>query len=255
MTDRQRLGKLVRAESYLKRTTAGYTPTGMWWKRGMPLLWEVRQSLGQSPDGVALANAHGILKHTEHGYTPRAHRWREAMALIDGVEANLHRPPVPNLGPVIPGGKPILLEAPTHNTDGLFSSSRVPKANGGKGSHYPAFDFGWKAGVEIIAPEPLVVTGQSSAMGADAFYALGESGIGQWYGHLVKAPATGREFGRGQRLSVIAAIPGADHGHVGFDCRRLIGHDLRWGRNGNGPDYTYGSPAIGAQLAAALGNF
>lgn len=238
MTDQQRLTKLVRAESYLKQTTDGYTPTGTWWKRGMPLLWEVRQSLGQSPDGLALANAHGILKHTDHGYTPRAHRWREAMALIDGVEASLHRPPVPNLGPVIPGGKPILLEAPTHNTDGLAYT----------GSAYPAFDFGWKAGLWVLAPEQWRVTKQSSAQGADAFYATGSSGLKYWLGHIVRAPATGTRFGRGDKVGVIAAIAGVDHGHLGIDARPLLDRDLRWGRNGNGPDYSFGAKTIGQQL-------
>ena len=244
MTDKQRLEKLLRAESYLKRTTAGYSPSGPWWKKGMPLLWEVRMSLGSTDDGLSLAEAHGLLKQTEKGYDPRAPRWKEAMALIDKVEASLAKPPVPNLGPVLYGGKPVLLEAPTHNTDGLFERT---------GSHYPAFDFGWIAGLEVLAPEDLHVTDQSSAMGADAFYATGVSGLKYWFGHIVKAPANGVRFEKGNMLSRIALIPGADHGHLGIDARALIHKDLKWGRNGNGPDYSFGSPTIGAQLAKELG--
>jgi hypothetical protein len=242
MTDKQRLAKLLTAESYLKRTTAGYSPTGPWWLKGMPLLWEVRMSLGSSSDGSALAEAHGLLKQTEKGYDPRAPRWKDAMAKIDRVEANLAKPPVPNLGPVIYGSKPILLESPTHNTDGLFQRT---------GSEYPAFDFGWIAGMEVLAPENLTVTDQSSAMGADAFYATGVSGLKYWFGHIVKAPATGVRFEKGNMLSRIALIPGADHGHLGIDARTLIGKDLKWGRNGNGPDYTFGAPTIGVQLTRA----
>ena len=230
MTDKERLAKLLRAESYLKRTTAGYSATGPWWKRGMPLLWEVRMSLGSSKDGLDLAEAHGLLKNTEKGYDPRAPRWKDAMAKIDRVEANLAKPPVPNLGPVIYASKPILLESPTHNTDGLFQRT---------GSEYPAFDFGWIAGMEVLAPENLVVTDQSSAMGADAFYATGVSGLKYWFGHIVKAPANGVRFEKGNMVSRIALIPGADHGHLGIDARPLIQRDLKWGRNGNGPDYTW----------------
>lgn len=102
MNDAQRLAKLLRAESTLKRTTRGYTADGVYWRTGMPLLWEVRLSLGQSANGKALAEAHGTLKLTEKGYDPSAPRWKKAMGLIDRVEADLHRSPVPDLGPVRP---------------------------------------------------------------------------------------------------------------------------------------------------------
>lgn len=241
MTDKQRLAKLMQAEALLKRARAGYAPDRPYWRRGLPLLWEVRVSLpGQ--DGTALAQAHGLLKQTEHGYDPRAARWRDAMRLIDQVEAHLAAPPIPNLGPVIPGGKPILLEAPTHNTDGLV---------GRTGSEYPAFDFGWQAGLEVLAPEGWEVTRQSSAQGADAFYATGDSGLRYWLGHIVEAPATGQRFTRGQTVATIASIPGVDHGHLGIDARSLIGRDLTWGKP-VGRDYTFGGPTIGQQLARAL---
>lgn len=241
MTDRQRLDKLLRAEGYLKRTTKGFTPTGVWWRQGMPLLWEVRQSL-QDARGTELAVAHGILKQTDHGYDPRARRWREAMALIDGVEAALARPPVPALGPAVKDGKPLLLEAPTHNTDGL---KRVT------GSEYPAVDLGFKTGLAALAVEALVVTRQSSSQGGDAFYATGDSGLRYWYGHLTGIPATGRRFQKGATVGRIAAIPGADHCHIGVDARALIGHDLTWGKP-VGRDYSFGGPTYGQQLAKAL---
>lgn len=153
---------------------------------------------------------------------------------------------MPNLGPVIRGEKSALLWAPTHNTDGLEYT----------GSRYPAFDsaFG-RTGAIIVAPERLRVRRQSSAEGADAFYATGVSGIEWWFGHLKVAPATGSWFDKGEKMGNVAWISPADGGphlHAGLDCRKLIGKDLKWGRNGNGPDYTFGSPTIGQQLAKEL---
>jgi hypothetical protein len=242
MTDQQRLMTLLTAERYLKATRSGYDPDGPNWKAGMPRLWKVRQDLGSSRLGQDLAEAHGLLKQTEKGYDPRAPRWSRAMRLIDGVEEQLRRPPVPDLGPVIRGDKSLLLWAPTHNTDGL----------GFTGSDYPAFDSGWEAGLVVIAPERMRVTRQSSAQGADAFYASGVSTLDYWVGHIDRAPITGAVLDKGDRISQIAHIPGVDHLHWGIDARRLIGRDLRYGRNGNGPDYTFGSPTIGRQLALAL---
>lgn len=259
LTDRQRLATLVAAEGLLKQTTRGYTPAGTFWRRAMPMIWTVRLSLLGRPDGDELARAHGILKKTEKGYDPRAPRWREAMEIIDWVEAGLAPPPVPYLGPVTRGGKPILLERLTHDTDGLYnraggSRSTFPDSQRWTpGSLYPAFDFGWIAGVTILAPEPWIVTEQSSAMGADACYLFGEdSGMKWWLGHIVRAPGNGVRFARGDRVAEIALIPGADHGHLGVDARPLVKRDLLYGENGRGPDYTYGSPAIGAQLTKGL---
>lgn len=248
MTDKERLAKLLEAESYLKRTTAGYTPTGPWWKRGMPLLWEVRVSLGNTPDGLALASAHGILKETEVGYRPTAPRWREAMRIIDKVESNLDTPPVPYLGPVVRGDKALQLYALTHKTAGLYDPPNEP-------SHFPAVDLGWIVGRDVLAPEPLMVTGQSSAQGADAFFARGDSGIEYWFGHIARAPSNGVRFQRGAQMGDIAWIPdfrGGPHLHCGVNAIALIGKDLKWGRYGNGPDYSYGSPTIGQQLARAM---
>jgi hypothetical protein len=252
MNDKQRLDLLLRAEAHLKKTTVGFEANGPNWKAGMPMLWKVRQSLGNTADGRALADAHGVLKMTAGGYNPYAPRWKYAMKIIDRIEAKLH--PVPGFGPVIKGEKPMGLWAPTHNTDGLHGNPKHG-CHDGK-SWYPAFDsaFG-RAGAVILAPERLIVKCQSSAAGADAFYADGASGLEYWFGHLVSAPATGRTLERGEQISRVARISARDGGphlHVGIDARRLLGRDLLWGRNGRGPDYTFGSPTIGQQLAAAL---
>ena len=249
MTDRERLTKLLEAEVWLKRTTRGYTPAGAYWKRAMPLIWSVRLSMKGTEDGKLLAEAHGFLKDTEKGYDPYAPNWKKAMTRIDWVQAGLAAPPIPYLGPVTPGGKPLGLESLTHETAGLYGStnSTDPK------SHFPALDFGWDTGEVIYAPEPMVVVKQSSAQGADACYLNGESTIKYWLGHVVTAPANGTRFKRGDVMARIARIPGADHGHLGVNARTLLsGKDLKWGRNGNGPDYTYGSPTIGRQLAEGM---
>lgn len=256
MANSQLLHDLVEAEALLKQTKVGYKPDGPYWKRGMPMLWDVRVALGTSADGGRLAEAHGLLKDTEKGYDPQAPRWKSAMRLIDTVEVHLAPPRIPDLGPVIKGDKSLMLWTPTHETAGLFNSPHVPKANGGNGSHYPAFDsaFG-RVGAVIVAPEDLRVTGQSSAAGADAFYALGVSKLAYWFGHLQSAPATNRKFEKGEPMGKVARIAQADggpHFHCGVDGRRLMGRDFRWGRNGTGPDYTFGSPTYGRQLALAL---
>jgi hypothetical protein len=240
MTDRQRLDKLLQAEKLLKQTKKGYSPTGPFWKRAMPLLWEVRESLAGDM-GLKLAKAHGLLKETVRGYDPRGSKWRPAMALIDQVQDELAAPKVPVLGPSVAGDKSVMLFAPTHNTDGLVG--------------YPAFDSGWQAGRRVLAVERLKVTRQSSAAGADAFYATGVSGIDYWYGHIVQAPATGSWFDKGDQVGTIARIAasqGGPHLHLGLNTVRLIGHTLAYGRTGHGPDYTMGSPTIGVQLTKAL---
>ena len=49
MTDRQRLTKLLEAEAALKRTTSGYTPSGVHWRKAMRLIDEVQADLAPSP--------------------------------------------------------------------------------------------------------------------------------------------------------------------------------------------------------------
>lgn len=249
LSDRQRLSMLLDAEALLKQTTRGYTPTGTYWRRAMPLLWTVRMDMRNTHDGLLLAEAHGLLKNTQKGYDPYAWRWREAFERIDYVEAGLAAPPVPYLGPVVRGDKPLLLQVLTHETAGLYGNPNSPDPK----SHYPALDLGWHAGVDMIAPEPMTVTQQSSAQGADAYYADGESGIRYWVGHIVRALANGVRIARGAVLGKIAIIPGVDHGHLGVNARHLLnGRDLLWGKYGNGPDYTYGSPTIGRQLERGM---
>lgn len=167
--------------------------------------------------------------------------WPRAMAALAKLEADLRPDPVPQLGPIRRGGKSLLAYQLTHNTDGI--------------PLYPAFDDNWGAGSISIAPEPLVVVSPytSSNPGA-AFYARGASGIDYWIGHLTSSPRIGRRFARGEEIGRSVAQTGAEHTHWGINVERLLGKgkQLKYGRNGNGPDYTYGAPAIGVQLRQYL---
>lgn len=192
---------------------------------------------------LLLRSAMADLRKTTFGYRlrPTGIHWRNAFRKLDALQADLGVPPVPHLGPVLEGDKPMLDYAPTHNTDG------VPD--------HPAFDTGFgQAGRWIIAPETITVQKQSSAQGGDAIYARGASGIDYWIGHIGVAPATGKTFRRGERISRIADQSGTDHVHWGLDVRALTGKSLLYGRNGNGPDYTFGAETIGVQLSRMLGS-
>lgn len=145
-------------------------------------------------------------------------------------------PAAPNLGPIVAGGISVLDHQPTHQTDGL--------------PDYIAFDDGWLIGKPVLAPENLVVTKQSSAQGGDAFYAEGASRLRYWVGHIHSAPPTGTKFKKGQTMTHIA-VTSRPHVHLGIDAQAL-GVRLKWGKNGNGPEYSYGAPTIGEQLNEAL---
>jgi hypothetical protein len=181
------------------------------------------------------------LRKTEKGYRDGkdGRNWKNAERKREQILTALERVPVPALGPVLEDGPSMLTYAPTHNTDG------VPL--------HPAFDAGFgQAGRGVLAPELLTIQRQSSAQGGEAVYALGRSGIHYWIGHIGVAPATGRTFKKGERIARIADQSGTDHVHWGVDVRALTGRSLLYGRTGSGPDYTWGSPTIGQQLASVL---
>jgi hypothetical protein len=142
------------------------------------------------------------------------------------------------LGPVWRGGKPILEHECTHPTSG------VPL--------YPAFDDAFKAGCEIVAPEDLVVTRDSSSRPGDAFRATGQSGIKYWFGHLVRAPAVGTRFRKGETMGVVLDhnVGGGPHVHVGINIEDVVGkgQELKHGLH-----YTFGAGRIGDQLKELIG--
>lgn len=197
-----------------------------------------------------LRSALADFRKTTEGYKtrPNGPNWRRGMGKAERLLDDLMFV-VPQLGPLVQGGLATSLHAPTHKTHGVDWPDGKP---------YIAFDSGFgKAGAPVLAVEALVVTRDSSAQGGDAFYATGASGIRYWYGHLEgRAPAVGTRFRKGQRVGTIDSgpgqSPGGPHAHLGLDVTPLGLPPLKWGRDGDGPDYTFGSPTIGAQLAKGL---
>jgi len=166
--------------------------------------------------------------------------YRKAQYIAWSVPVIPKPSPVPNLGPLYNGGASVLNHQLTHNTDGI--------------PNFPAYDDGWVSGRSVLAVEDMVVdtTYTSSSPGA-AFFATGTSKLRYWYGHLNYAPALNKRFSKGQQVGTICYQPnGKSHVHLGVYARNLLGYDLLYGANGNGPDYTYGSPTVGTQLKEGM---
>lgn len=169
----------------------------------------------------------------------RAGHVNRTLELLEQLRRDLVPPPppgAPNLGPVIAGGRSILLEDLTHATGGLPG--------------FPAFDAGFgRPGVAVIAPERLTVTKIGRARRRDgspngrSVHATGASGLRYWFGHVEQPPAVGAELRKGARVALISANHEVPHLHVGIDARALIGHELE-----HHTDYTHGGPTLGAQL-------
>jgi hypothetical protein len=143
---------------------------------------------------------------------------------------------LPELGPVVEGGKSVLEHDLTHATGGLDG--------------YPAFDDGFRSGAVVVAPETLTITGIGSARRRDgnpnglSIHATGESGIRYWFGHVEQPPTHGTRVGKGRRLAVVSGNHEAPHLHVGLDVSRLTGRELE-----HHTDYTHGGRTVGEQLA------
>lgn len=173
----------------------------------------------------------GYISYEESGF---GSEWRSAMKYLSALEDDLQPyTRVPALGPIVRGGKSVLDHDLTHATSGLPG--------------YAAFDDGWTAGKDVLAPEDLVVTKGSSAQGGDAFYATGVSRLKYWVGHVAKAPAVGKHFRKGDVMAVISADHPRPHVHLGIDARPLIGKVLEHKTN-----YTHGSPTVMEQLSRAI---
>jgi hypothetical protein len=161
------------------------------------------------------------LRKTKEGYDSAGQtggHWRSAMQRLDALEEDLKpkagRPTasagIPRLGPLWKGGRPILEQDCTHPTSGILL--------------YPAFDDAFVAGREIIAPEALEVTRDSSSRPGDAFYAKGKSGIRYWFGHLVRAPSVGTKFRKGETMGIVLDhnVGGGPHVHVGINIEDVL---------------------------------
>jgi hypothetical protein len=142
---------------------------------------------------------------------------------------------VPDLGPVVKGGKKVTAQDLTHPTGGL--------------SLYPAFDDGFAEGVTVIAPEDLEITKASSSNPGDACYAKGKSGLQYWFGHLASAPAVGKKIAKGGTVGKTChnEVGGGPHVHLGVNVEKLWGSGKQMTHHTN---YTHGAPLIGEQLEA-----
>lgn len=189
-----------------------------------------------------VAAAVAALKKTTRGYTPDGVHWKTAMRLLAQLAHDLDppKPRVPQLGPIFPGGPSILTYDLTHATSGMDAP-------------YPAFDGPFGAGKQVLAPEDMVVTRQSSAVRRDgrpngkAFYATGASGLRYWIAHIDAAPPVDARFKKGEVVGKVSANHESPHGHVGIDARALIGRVFEHHTN-----YTHGARTIGRQLQEAL---
>lgn len=184
------------------------------------------------------------LAKTTQGYddfkrTGRGDAWIRALAALDRLAVDLEppKPPgAPALGPILAGGRSVLLEDLTHATGGIPG--------------YPAFDFGFgRPGALIVAPELLDVTRHGRAVRRDGrpngriVYATGCSGLRYAIVHVEEPALIGAKLRKGQRVAVISANHEIPHGHLGIDARSVLGRELE-----HHTDYTHGAPTLGEQL-------
>lgn len=182
--------------------------------------------------------------HAANGYDPDGGHYIAVDAFLDALETDLNKqlqPPDPewsNVGPVTRGGTPLLDQHLTHNTDGI--------------ALFPAFDTAWGLGTSVLAPEDLIVdTKDSHAAPGEAFYATGKSHLRYWIGHIDKNHPLGTRFKKGDVVGKTVSQK-TPHGHVGVNAEYYLGKgkQFKYGKDGNGPDYTVGSPTIREQLLA-----
>lgn len=210
-------------------------PSGGYTQQFGPALYEALQKVIQPREGIP--HSGDIGQATWDVLWEYLDAYRKSQYIAFKVPVIPKPNPVPDLGALYYGGASVLNHQLTHNTDGI--------------ALYPAYDDGWIYGRTVLAVEDLIVNKASSANPGDAFYATGKSKLKYWYGHLITAPGVGVQFKKGQKVGEIANQR-APHVHLGIDARDLVGRPLLYGANGNGPDYTYGSPTVGAQLKELL---
>jgi hypothetical protein len=196
----------------------------------------------QRAKGINATGNYGQVTHEQLEATRRkgsASEWAfdpVSIRLMQEADGGPPPPQLPALGAVTPGGKPALAQDLTHATSGI--------------PLYPAWDDAFGQGVSVIAPEPLVVTRESSSRPGDAFYADGASGCRWWFGHLLVAPQVGKRFAKGDQVGVTCpnTIGGGPHVHVGVNVEKLWGTGREMIHRTN---YTHGAPLVGTQLALA----
>ena len=162
--------------------------------------------------------------------------WIAAMADINDIIKATKPASLPALGKVDEEGISILDMDFTHLTTGLG---------------WPAFDTNFGAGDTFLAPEDMVVdTKDSSAHPGEAIYCTGASGIRYWFAHLQDDHPLGKKFLKGQVVgkTIATNIGGGPHLHLAINIIPLTGRHARYGRDGNGPNYTHGPYTLRTEL-------
>lgn len=181
--------------------------------------------------------------HAASGYEPAGGHYRAVDKYLDNVEAEMKarlKPPLPDLGPVQAGGVSALDIAFTHMTSGLGWPAWDAAFTGDDGKSLP-----------IIAPEFLTVdTKDSSANPGEAFYATGRSGIRWWFAHIKDDWPLGTKLAKGTVIghTLPTDIGGGTHVHIGINIVPLTGRHARYGRDGDGPNYTRGPYTLRTEL-------
>lgn len=200
---------------------------GWWHKRAVN---RIKKQLKLKQDGIYTSKVHGYL--VDGGYFDA-----RSIALV-----NSYNPPplLPDLGPVTAGGASILDFDFTHMTDGLG---------------WPAFDTALTGdpgpSMRIIAPEDITIdTKDSSANPGEAFYATGKSGIRYWFAHLKDDHPIGKKFKKGDRVgdTLPTTVGGGTHLHLAINLIPVTGKHARYGRDGDGPNYTHGPYTLRREL-------
>lgn len=174
------------------------------------------------------------------GYRPNGTHYREIDKILNALEAEfVLRPKWADIGPVTKGGASLLDMSLTHDTSGI--------------ALFPAVDLAWGAGVPMYAPEPVTVdTRDTSSNPGEALYLTGRSGMRYWFAHIDRDYPLGTKFAKGAFLgkTVDTSKGGGPHGHVGVNGEAFLGKgkQFKYGRDGDGPDYTLGAPTVRNQL-------
>ena len=191
------------------------------------------QVLSDKQVQTLIKSALADLRKTEKGYQdkPIGPNWVLAEGKLKKAYAGLElkKVRVPQLGPILKGGKSVLKHDCTHYTDGIG---------------WPAFDDMADPGHAVIAPENMVIYDNTSgAQGGDAFYCRGASGMLYWVGHISRVPSQGKFFKKGEVMTYVSGQHSHPHVHLAINSVPLIGHHLI-----SKTDYSHGAPLIGVQL-------
>jgi hypothetical protein len=175
------------------------------------------------------------------GFNPDGPHYTAVLDELALVEKAHLAPPLPRLGPLYAGAPATLDLDFTHLTSGLG---------------WPAFDVALTGdpgpSTPILAPETMTVdTKDSSAHPGEAFYATGRSGIRWWFAHLDRDWPLGTVLSKGVVVgkTLKTDVGGGTHLHLAANIIPITGRHARYGRDGDGPQYTHGPYTLRTELS------